>query len=203
MKENTVILNLLRHGETSAGHKFIGSSDVRLTEKGWQQMTRTVEGGNSYEAVISSPLRRCLDFAKQYADSNNISLSIEDALRELYFGDWENKSSETIWQTQQEDLKSFWQDPVNNTPPNAESLKEFNKRVNSCLENILTENRAGKILLVAHAGTIKIILANILSMPLIKINNLNISHASLSQIQCYYGDAEKHLSVNYINHCCR
>jgi len=205
MQSKTLIIDLLRHGETVAGHKFIGATDVALTGKGWQQMHEVigfdrVELNCDYEAVITSPLIRCLDFSKKYTETHDIELAIKDDLSELDFGDWENKTSEELWNTDKQSLEKFWQNPVENTPPNAETLDVFNVRVNNCFENILKECELKKILLVAHAGTIKTILSNILSIPLAKVNNLNVSHASLSQIQCQYMDGEKYLSVNYINH---
>ena len=42
-------LDLLRHGETELSHTLRGSIDDALTQKGWQQMQRTidlVENGN-------------------------------------------------------------------------------------------------------------------------------------------------------------
>ncbi len=199
MKKYTVIIDLLRHGETIAGHRFIGSTDVPLTEKGWQQMRDSVQSNCNYDAVITSPLIRCLDFSKEIAEKNNVSLDVKDDLRELYFGDWENKLAEDIWQTEKELLEKFWSNPVKNTPPNAEPLETFNMRVNACFEKILMDAENKKLLVVAHAGVIKIILSKILSIPLVKINNLNISHASLSQIRLDIIEGERYLSVNYMN----
>jgi alpha-ribazole phosphatase len=199
MDKNTAIIDLLRHGETTAGHRFIGSTDVALTEKGWQQMHNAVSSDHDYDAVVTSPLIRCLDFSKKIVEKNNSLLGIRKELREFNFGDWENKSSEDLWKTDKKSLEGFWQDPVNNTPPNAESLRDFNVRVNACIESVLMESRNKKLLIVAHAGVIKIILANILSIPLNKINNLNIAHASLSQIRLDVIEGKNYLSVNYIN----
>jgi len=199
MEKYTIIIDLLRHGETTAGHRFIGSTDVALTEKGWQQMHKAIQLAHDYDAVITSPLIRCLDFSKKITKLNDSSLDIKDDLRELHFGCWENKLSEELWVSDKELLERFWQNPVENTPLNAEALKDFNARVNTCFESILMKTKNKKLLIVSHAGVIKIILANILSIPLNKINNLNIAHASLSQIRLDVVEGEKYLSVNHIN----
>jgi len=58
------IIDLIRHGETISGHCYLGSTDSVLSESGWQQMRAAVLGQAPWDNIISSPLKRCRDFAE-------------------------------------------------------------------------------------------------------------------------------------------
>ena len=130
------IIDLLRHGETTAGKCFLGSTNATLTDKGWSQMHNAVSE-HIYDMVVTSPLLRCVDFAKDYSQQHNIPLLIEDDLHEIGFGQWEGKTSEQLWQSDQQALLDFWNDPFGNTPPDGEDMADFVARVNSCFNNNL------------------------------------------------------------------
>ena len=59
-------VDVLRHGQCQGGQIFRGSTDVLLTDLGWQQMEQALENYQGWEAVVASPLRRCQLFAEQY-----------------------------------------------------------------------------------------------------------------------------------------
>ncbi|MGO2393025.1 MAG: histidine phosphatase family protein, partial [Halomonas sp.] len=61
-------IDLLRHGEPVGGRMLRGSTDHPLSDAGWQQvkdavMRHTVEGHLPYDAIVTSPLMRCREFA--------------------------------------------------------------------------------------------------------------------------------------------
>jgi broad specificity phosphatase PhoE len=53
---------LLRHGLTVSYGCYCGSTDVALREEGWRQLWAAVDG-YAWQRILSSPLRRCADFA--------------------------------------------------------------------------------------------------------------------------------------------
>ena len=87
MMPNVLTIDLLRHGETTAGSCFLGSTDVTLSEQGWLQVQSAIDD-QVYQYVISSPLKRCVEFAKLFATNNDLPLTVEKDLREIHFGDW-------------------------------------------------------------------------------------------------------------------
>jgi len=187
-------IDLLRHGETVAGSCFLGSTDVGLNEAGWQQMRSAIKD-KKYQRIISSPLKRCAEFSQQLSKRNNIPLVVEKGLREMHFGDWEAKSVETIWEQQQGLLSAFWQDPLNNTPPNGEKLIDFQSRVDAVFNEVRNEYNEERILLIAHGGVIRQIIATILSVPFNRIQQINIDYAGLSRLDCY----AENISLAFIN----
>lgn len=175
------IIDLLRHGETTAGKCFLGSTNAALTDKGWSQMHNAVSD-HVYDMVITSPLLRCVDFAKDYSEQQNIPLVIEDDLREIHFGRWEGKTSEQLWKNDQQALLDFWNDPFGNAPPEGEAMADFVARVNRCFSNITHELQNKNILLVAHAGVIKIIICSVLGINPGNMQKLTIDHGGMSRV---------------------
>lgn len=192
--QNVTSIDLLRHGETSLGSCFLGSTDASLSEQGWQQMKQAVKG-NAYQRIVSSPLIRCADFAQKFAQDNKIELEIDDDFREIDFGDWEGKTTEELWRTHKKQLIAFWDDPENNTPPNAENLSDFQNRVNFGFMEITKKYKDEKILLVVHGGVIRQIISFILSATFKKTQQINIDYAGLSRVDCY----DEYMSLRFIN----
>ena len=103
--------------------------DDALTEKGWKQMRAAVPEKPMWTHIVSSPLKRCLEFSQELAEDLHIPYRIEDDLKEIGFGDWEGKTPEEILSKDPQALDHFYQDPVNNRPHGAEPLDTFSLRV--------------------------------------------------------------------------
>jgi alpha-ribazole phosphatase len=199
LENNSSLISLLRHGETTAGKCFLGTTDAELSDLGWQQM-RSAELSNDYDLVISSPLLRCQKFARQYASEINRPLRIETGFREIDFGEWEAKTAEELWQTDQQALSDFWSDSVKCTPPGGESLLGFQRRVLDCYTSLPGEIKDKRVLIICHAGVIKILLCHVLGIELKNMHKLAIDHAGLSQISLWQ-DTELTHQVRFINRC--
>ena len=163
----TTYIDIIRHGEPVGGRRYRGYSvDDPLTEKGWKQMRTAVPKSPPWTHIVTSPLKRCLEFSQELADDLHIPYRIEDNLKEIGFGDWEGKNPEEILAKDPQALDHFYQDPVNNRPDGAEPLDSFSLRVWQAYQTILNENKDQHTLVVAHAGVARAITANILQMSL-------------------------------------
>jgi alpha-ribazole phosphatase len=182
MKANTHI-DLLRHGETVGGTCFRGSTNDPLTELGWAQLwDATDENGSYWDRVITSPLGRCADFAQSLGQKHSIQIARDERFQELHFGTWEGRSAEELMKTDADALSQFWNDPVSNTPPQGESLMDFERRVLSGWKDILSNHMGEKILLITHGGVIRLLLCHILQRPLQRLLEFEIGHATIQQI---------------------
>ncbi|MFW2373796.1 MAG: histidine phosphatase family protein [Gammaproteobacteria bacterium] len=199
MDTHQLTLDLLRHGETTAGKVFLGRSDPALTELGRQQMSRALIDVASYQQIISSPLQRCAEFARRYAESHHLPLIIDDGLSELDFGVWDGLSSEQIWQTDADALGRFWSDPVKYPPTNGEDMKDFYQRTVSSLQNIMADQSLQQVLLISHGGSIRNILGWALGLPMQQLNRLVIDHGSLSRVELTLAAGELFPRVQFIN----
>lgn len=174
------IIDLIRHGEPVGGRAFRGHNiNDALSDKGWQQMRNATNGHSPWQQIISSPLIRCSAFANELAEKHNLPIEIIDDLKEVGFGYWEGKTPEQIKADNLKEYEDFYNDPVNSRPPGAEPLDQFIKRTTDAVNNVIEEHAGQHLLLVAHAGVIRSIIASVLhATPLgmykIKINNAGI-----------------------------
>lgn len=163
----TTYIDIIRHGEPVGGRRYRGYSvDDPLTEKGWTQMRAAVPNTPQWQHIVSSPLKRCLEFSQELANDLQISFSINDNMKEIGFGDWEGKTPEDIIAEDSEALNHFYKDPVNHRPKGAEPLNSFSQRVWAAYQSILEQHQGKHVLVVAHAGVARAITANILKMSL-------------------------------------
>lgn len=183
---------LLRHGETQGGSRFHGSTDVALSEHGLFQMRTAVENEDCWNRIISSPLSRCAYFAQALKQQHDISLQFDTRIKEIHFGVWEGKTAEEILANDSEALTRYWQDPTQYTPVDGEALKDFEARVLSFWQEIITEYRGEKILLIAHGGVIRLLLCHILQRPLQRILDLEVAHATLHHIRIEHTQQNTH-----------
>lgn len=129
-------------------------------------MRSAVQKNPPWQHIVSSPLKRCLEFSQELADDLQVTVSVEDNLKEIGFGDWEGKTPEQILAEDSEALNHFYQNPVNNRPQGAEPLDSFSMRVWNAYQSIVESHQGQHVLIVAHAGVARAITANILNMSL-------------------------------------
>ena len=121
----TTTIDLIRHGEPVGGRKYRGQIDDPLSDKGWAQMREAVGDHCPWDVIISSTLSRCLDFARELGQRSGIDMKAESRLVEIGFGEWEGRTAGELEQEEPGQVQRFLKDPLNNTPPGAETLREF------------------------------------------------------------------------------
>lgn len=181
--DSTAHIYFLRHGETEGGSRFNGSTDVELSEKGLAQMWAAVENQSGWDCIISSPLKRCADFSYGLQQQYNIPLKLDSRIKEIHFGVWEAKTAEEIMVADSDALTRYWQDPTQYTPPQAETLKDFETRVLSLWSELIENYHGEKILLVAHGGVIRLLINHVMQRPLSCLLDLEVSHASMHGVR--------------------
>lgn len=135
-----------------------------------------------WQHIVTSPLTRCADFAHALGQRYSIPVSQDDRIREIHFGDWENRSSAELMQTDADALSRFWQNPLGYPPPNGEHLLDFKARVLSAWEDIQRQFCGKKVLLITHGGVIRMIICHILQHPLTQLLSIDVCHASIRHV---------------------
>jgi len=160
------LFDLMRHGEPEGGKRYRGGVDDPLNERGWQQMTSAVTDNDRWDAVITSPLSRCRDFAVELTEKRGLALHEEPDLREINFGDWEGLTADEIRAAKPGTLEAFWRDPVANPPPGGESLPDFHRRVTRAWQRRRVELEDQRVLVVCHGGVIRMLVADVMGTAL-------------------------------------
>ena len=182
-------LDLMRHGEPVGGRRYRGQIDDPLSEKGWAQMQAAVGESAPWTRIVSSPLLRCRAFAETLADAHGLPLPLDERLMEVGFGEWEGKSAAKIEQDAPGTLARFKADPVNARPVGAEPLADFHARVAVALTDLLAQHAGQHVLLVGHAGVMRMALAWALHIPLEHAYRIEVATASLTRLRFDSGRA--------------
>lgn len=191
-------IDLLRHGEVDGGNYYRGHLDDPLTAAGWQQM-QTRCHNRTWDIVVTSPLRRCCDFAKALASEHSLPLKIDNDWTEIHFGDWEGLNAEQIEKDYPNALKRFYQDPLSFTPPGAEPYAVFAARIQKGWERLLTEFANQHILLVTHAGPIRALFSQLLAVPIPQNQHIELGHACLTRFSCFQDGENRFIQLNFHN----
>jgi len=182
-------VDLLRHGDVVGGGRFRGASDDLLSAVGIAQMRTETEGPQAWDALFSSPARRCADFASECAIRRGLPLELVPEIGERRFGDWENRFASEIPLPA---LRRFWDDPVGFTPPGAESFHALRERVLGGWDRILSRS-ARFPLVVTHGGVVRIILGEVLEIPFNVLLRIEVPHACRSRLRIPAGEGNPSL----------
>ncbi|QDH71869.1 histidine phosphatase family protein [Marilutibacter alkalisoli] len=169
-------MELLRHGDTGR-QGFRGQLDDPLTADGFGQMRAAVADG-SWDALVSSPLRRCAAFARELASVRGLPLVLEPRLAEYRFGRWQGVPMDALARTEGEALARFWADPSVHPPPGAETLERFEARVAAALAEAASRFAGRRVLVVTHGGVIRLLLCRQRGLPWSAMAGLEVPHAS-------------------------
>ncbi|MBV7408588.1 histidine phosphatase family protein [Maritimibacter sp. DP1N21-5] len=102
--------------------------------------------------VISSDLLRSVATADAL-QGPRVRLPHDPGLRELNFGTWELRTAAEVEAEAPEAIRSFWDDPTNNRPPEGESWDEMRDRVGAAVDGLMART-SGDLIVVAHFGAI-------------------------------------------------
>jgi alpha-ribazole phosphatase len=193
-------IDLMRHGAVTGDAGLYGRTDIALSESGWQQMQQAVNIDLQYQQIISSPLQRCRFFAEAYSEKHNLNLHIEPLLQEMNFGLWDGHSFDQL-QHCWIDLEKFWQNPVQVIPPDGEALVDFYARTRAAWNGLLQICRGTQTLVVAHAGVIRMILAQLLHVDWQSAEfyqRLRIDYGSITRIHVLYTEDNVYPQIRFI-----
>lgn len=180
---DTTTIDLIRHGEPVGGRRYRGQIDDPLSDKGWAQMRAAVGDHHPWQRIISSPLVRCAAFAQELGERHGIPVQEDARLMEIGFGAWEGRTAAELQAEDPLSLQRFWSDPLRHTPPGAETLFDFEARVIGAWRDILSAHSGAHLLLVGHAGMMRMIIRHVLDMPLERMFRLQVANAAISRIQ--------------------
>src|SRR5512135_1691183 len=178
---NRTLIDFIRHGEPVGGRRYRGRTDDPLSEKGFQQMWTAVGDFRGWDAIVTSPLSRCAGFAHALAERNRIPLRVEARFAELGYGEWEGKTPAELAAIDPDMLPRYLRDPVHNRPEGGEELAAFAARVGAAWEDLLPGAQGRHLLVVAHAGVIRMVLAHVLSIPLSHLFRIRVDNAAITR----------------------
>jgi len=156
-------LILLRHGRTGLSGRYVGSSNVPLSEAGRAQIQglRPMLAAMQIDALLASPMLRCT----QTVDLLGLGLPVQfdPDLREIDFGRWEGKTFVEIEAQDPELVQEWAQGNDDFCFPAGEATAGFASRMESVKNRLLAVD-AKTMLLVAHGGVIRSLICGLLGL---------------------------------------
>ena len=189
MNDQPTRLYLVRHGElvTSNEWRYVGQMDVELNETGKKQIQNLSSrlSSEQIEMIFSSDLTRTIESAEIIGNKLEIINEPISELREINLGVWEGLTLEEIEESFPEDLVKRSEDIKDFRIINGESFSDVKKRVIPKLKDIIEGNVSKRILVIAHGGVNRIIIADALGLDINNIPRLEQNYACLNIIDYY------------------
>ncbi|QLG88884.1 histidine phosphatase family protein [Chitinibacter bivalviorum] len=161
-------LTLIRHGEAeSAQNAVFGQSNPPLSSLGRAQMLARWQmlSAQPVDAIASSTLARCADFALDCAQQLQVPLHLDHGFQEIHLGSIDGKAK-SEWTSEDHTHWDAWQaNPQLSPLPAGENWLQFQHRVISALDSWFSQGEAEHRVLIAHQGTIKAILLAAFGLP--------------------------------------
>jgi probable phosphoglycerate mutase len=117
-------------------------------------------------AIYCSPKQRARETAEPIARASGLQPILEDGLREIAYGAWEGRKETEIAKSEPEAFAAWQGDPALVAPPGGESAFAIAARALPVLLRARREHASGRVLLVSHKATIRVIVCALLGMPL-------------------------------------
>ena len=184
---------LLRHGETAhtIEKRFSGSGghDPQLSANGAAQARAAAErlaAAGGVDAVVSSPMRRTRQTADAAAAALGLTVREADGFRECAFGEWEGLTFAEVRDGWPEQLAD-WLGDGSVRPPGGESFDDVRRRVTVARDKVLARYVEKTVLVVTHVTPIKLLVREALDAPMSALYRMELSPATLTEIQWYSG----------------
>ena len=194
---------LVRHGESplTAEKRFSGSggSDPGLTDEGrWQAAVAAEEISDAgrftalgrhtpfthLDAVVTSPLLRTRETADVIGRRLGLEVTVDDAVRECAFGDWDGLTYGEVDAGWSQELKEWLASPAS-APPGGESFDDVFTRVTAARQRLAEEYRGRTVAIVSHVTPIKSFVRDVLGSPSSAMFRMELAPASITVVQWY------------------
>jgi broad specificity phosphatase PhoE len=179
-------LYLIRNAATewSRERRVAGRRDLGLSADGQAQAAELGERMRGVEIaeVLCSPVLRAVETAERLARPHGIEVARDPRLTDLGAGSWEGMKHDEIVGTAE--YKRFLADPLSQPIPGGEKLLDARDRMVSSVSQALVDNELGaNVVMVSHAGPLRVLLAHYLGMELTHFSRLRLSPASISVLR--------------------
>ncbi|MBP9093164.1 histidine phosphatase family protein [bacterium] len=181
-------LYLVRHGHTKATELGLLYSDpkIEITEKGISQ----AQAAAKYIATVKPQILLCgaavrvAQSSQAVEQETGLKAQTIKGFEEWQVGDWEGRTYLDIKKNDPDQYHNWCVDPIENAPPNGESIVQLSERIQENLISLISNSEfEGKtIAMVTHSGIIRSIIVHALEMPIRNFWRLSIPTGSITRI---------------------
>ena len=204
---NATYVLLVRHGQSkgNAERRFGGHTATPLSARGRNQAevtARTLKSA-SLTAIYSSDLARAMETAKPLANMTGLRVHGTSAFRERDVGVMEGLTFEDAAQQHPEQYAALLRRDFEYVLTGGESYRQLLDRARQKLDDIIEENRGGKIAVFSHTGTICILalhLMGALDAPELKPVWISSANCGITRFELRDDGFVRVLGINDTSH---
>ena len=177
---------IARHGQTITNRegRFCGHSETDLTELGRRQAEalgrRLAEV--RIDAVYTSDFSRAIVTAGIAAGGRGLTPSIDAALRELNYGEWEMEKERDVARRYPEQHRLMRAEDPEWQPPGGETTGMVRARTFAALQRIAKAHAHETVLVVSHGTAINCMIAEALGMAPTHTFRFGVDNCGLSEV---------------------
>jgi probable phosphoglycerate mutase len=148
---------------------------------------------------VASPIQRTKDTANIIANEIGLSVSLNENIAEISFGDWDGSTNDEVKEKWPNEFAA-WQGSWDVAPPNGESLADFDSRVMAGLKQIVDENAGKTVAVVSHVMPIRGIARRAIEGGISAYWATQISPCSISILRFWGDQAAELITLNSTAH---
>lgn len=198
---------LIRHGQSrgNAERRFGGHTATPLSARGRKQADATARilKLESLTAIYSSDLARAIETARPLSNLTGLSINGTAAFRERGVGVLEGLTFEDAAQQHPEQYAALLRRDFEHVLTGGESYRQLLDRARQKLDDVIAENRGGKIAVFSHTGTICILalhLMGALDSPELKPVWISSANCGITRFELRNDGFVRVLTVNDTSH---
>lgn len=204
---------IIRHGLTvnAEEKRYVGHLDVPLSPEGEKQMERLAchlthktneiplptRADIRLDSVYCSDLRRATQSAEIISRPFGLQPVVVPNLRECNFGRWEGMTFDEIDHAYPDEFHAWVNDPLTFFPVGGESTEAVRDRVIPAFRDIIEKEMGKKIAIVAHGGVNRIIICELLGIPLQNMFRIEQDYSALN-VFSFHGGFAVLRKMNYV-----
>ena len=174
-------LIITRHGQSiaNAQYRFAGHSDFDLTETGHAQAELAAEYISKkfkIDHIYSSDLLRAYNTALPTAKKLGLEVIPTTALREIYAGEWEGRTTEEIAVVYENDFSVWRNDYAHSRCTGGESTAEVYERAFAAVVDIASRHDGQTLMLSTHATVVRALCARALGLSADQTGEIPFTH---------------------------
>lgn len=183
-------LIVTRHGQSiaNAEYKFAGHSDFDLSELGKQQAelsSRYICENEKIDVIYSSDLSRAYNTARPTAEKLGMEIIPTTALREIFAGEWEGRTTAELAVEYAEDFDVWKNDFAHSRCTGGESVTEVYARTVATVKEIAEAHDGETVLLSTHATIVRSMCAYALGLSAEQVGDIPFTHNASINIFTY------------------
>jgi probable phosphoglycerate mutase len=181
---------LTRHGHVEGIRpaRFRGRAELALTDHGLAQadaLAKRIAGGWKPAAVYASPLQRCVVTGGKIAAACGMKAEPRKGLGDIDYGSWQMRTHEEV-RAETPDAYHQWRSAPQFTRfPGGESLQDVVARTTDVLREMLERYATETVVLVGHDSVNRVLLMQLLDMPLSAYWRLVQDPCALNEIEIF------------------